>query len=245
MNEKTVARLLLLNRQFYAAFAGPFSRSRPASDPLLASIIPAIPPQARVLDVGCGNGRLALLLEEERPGTHYVGVDATAAMLEQARQAAGPLRRITTSFHLLDVTQRGWGDHLPLSTFDCAVVVALLHHIPSFDLRARLLQEIAALLEPAGRLILSTWQFLTSPRLRERIAPWNEVGIAEEDLETGDYLLEWRRGGRGLRYCHLIDREELGRLARVAGLTLQKTFPVGGRRGDLNLVAVLRPAMGK
>ena len=248
MDRETIERLLALNREFYAAFARPFAASRPASDPVLACILPHIPQRARMLDVGCGNGRLALLLDRERPGATYVGVDAVPELVEVACVQADQLENISAEFHVADVARPGWGGALPgasplasLETrFDCAVALAVLHHIPGFDLRVQVLREVASLLEPGGCLILSTWQFLDSPRMRRKVVGWTEVGIAEEALEPGDYLLDWKRGGRGLRYCHLVDEAEVERLATEGGLRVCETFRAGGREGDLSLFAVLR-----
>ena len=100
MDKETVERLLALNRAFYTAFARPFAASRSASDPALTCILPYIPQRARVLDVGCGSGRLAVLLDRERPGATYVGVDAVPELVQVARaQAAGwrPSRRSSAS----------------------------------------------------------------------------------------------------------------------------------------------------
>ena len=236
MDQETIATLLALNRRFYTALAGPFAASRPAGDPALVAALPHIPAGARVLDVGCGNGRLALLLARERPGTDYVGVDACPELLAVARRQAAALEH--GAFYLADVARPGWAGALPSGDFDCALALAVLHHIPSFDLRARVLRDIGALLRPTGRLILSTWQFLAAARLRRKIVPWAEAGLAEEQLEPGDYLLSWKRGGRGLRYCHLVDEAELPRLAAAGGWQVVETWRAGGREGDLSLGAV-------
>ena len=71
--------------------------------------------------------------------------------------------------------------------------------------------------------------------------PWREVGLAESDLEPGDYLLDWHRGGSGLRYCHLVDEAELTALAGAAGLTVSDLYYADGVGQNLNLFAVLRP----
>jgi hypothetical protein len=68
---------------------------------------------------------------------------------------------------------------------------------------------------------------------------WAEVGIAEETLDPGDYLLDWKREGRGLRYCHLVDEAEVERLAAESGFRVRETFRAGGREGDLSLFAAL------
>jgi 2-polyprenyl-3-methyl-5-hydroxy-6-metoxy-1,4-benzoquinol methylase len=264
MDRESVERLLALNRTFYACFAQSFADSRPVSDPALVSILPYIPQgakepcnsvagngvasnqdctclplQLKVLDVGCGNGRLATLLDRERPGAAYVGVDAAPELVEIARARAAQLETVAAQFLVADVTQPGWSRELPGAPFDCAIALAVLHHIPSFELRAEVVRQIAGLLKPAGRLILSTWQFLASERLRRKIVPWAEVGMPEERLEAGDYLLDWKRGGRGLRYCHLVDEIEVRRLAAEGDFRVCETFRAGGREGNLGLFAVL------
>lgn len=239
MDDRTVDLLLALNREFYATFAGHFAASRTVSDPALTCILPYLPAGARVLDVGCGNGRLALLLDQERPGTCYVGVDAIPELIAEARAEARGLSDTEVVFHVLDVTERGWTRELGIEPFDRAVALAVLHHIPSFDLRARVLRDIAAVLKPGGQAIFSTWRFLAHERLRRKIVAWDEIGIHEDQLDAGDYLLDWRRGGRGLRYCHLVDNDEMEQLALVSGFVVRETFRAGGREGDLSLVAVL------
>ncbi len=280
MDSETAEKLLALNRAFYASFARPFADSRPVRDPALTCILPYIPQRARVLDVGCGNGRLALLLDRERPGVSYLGFDAVPELVEVARARAAGLAAISAALRVADVARPGWARALagaragtngleqsapaptpgagaragtrPAPTagsgssggavcprFDCAVALAVLHHIPGFELRLRVLRDVAALLEPGGCLLLSTWQFLGSARMRRKIVDWAEVGLAAEALEPGDYLLDWKRGGRGLRYCHLVDEAELDALADAGGFRVRETFRAGGREGNLSLVAVL------
>jgi SAM-dependent methyltransferase len=239
MKDATVDRLLALNRQFYATFAEHFAASRSISDPALTSILPYLRRGARVLDVGCGNGRLALLLDEERPGSSYVGVDASPELIDTARVQADRLSHTDAGFRVLDVTQGGWTQELPCRPFDCAVTLAVLHHIPGFDLRARVLRGIGSLLRPEGYAVLSTWRFLAHERMRRKIVDWDEVGIDRGDLEPGDYLLDWRRGGQGLRFCHLVDEEEVEQLAAASGFCVREIFRGGGREGDLSLFAIL------
>jgi SAM-dependent methyltransferase len=238
MNNATVDRLLALNREFYDTFAEHFAASRSVSDPALTSILPYLPGGA-ILDVGCGNGRLALLLDRERAGSSYVGVDAIPKLIDEARSQAGRVSDTDVAFEVLDVTQQGWTEEVPGGPFDCAVALAVLHHIPGFDLRRRVLRDLGGLLKPEGYAILSTWRFLAHERLRRKIVNWDEIGIDRDELDPGDYLLDWRRGGRGLRYCHLVDEEEVRRLADASGFAVRETFRAGGREGDLSLFAVL------
>jgi SAM-dependent methyltransferase len=239
MNDETIERLLALNRDFYASFAEHFAASRSVSDPALTSILPHLPYRATILDVGCGNGRLALLLDQERPGSTYVGVDAIPELIADARAEASQLPRTEVTFRVVDVTRHNWTKDLPCVPFDCAVVLAVLHHIPDFNLRGKVLRGVANVLKPEGCAILSTWRFLAHQRMRRKVVDWGEIGIDESELDPGDYLLDWKRGGRGLRYCHMVDEEEVERLAAASGFAVRETFRAGGREGDLSLFAIL------
>jgi SAM-dependent methyltransferase len=249
MDHEMIERLLALNRRFYTAFADQFANSRSVSDPALTCILPYLPSRARILDVGCGNGRLARLLDRERPGCTYVGVDTIPDLIAEAREQAKDLSKTETTFLLLDVTEPGWMDEVLTPSggaggggrYDCAAALAVLHHIPGMDLRARVLEDMGRILAPEGYLVISTWRFLAHRRMRRKIVDWDAVDIDEERLDPGDYLLDWKRGGRGLRYCHMVDEEELERLAEMSGLAVRETFRAGGREGDLSLFAILDP----
>jgi SAM-dependent methyltransferase len=249
MKKEMIDRLLAINRDFYASFAEHFAASRSVSDPALTSILPYLPSGARILDVGCGNGRLALLLEDERPGSGYVGVDAIPELIEEAQAHAEELSHTEAVFATLDIAEEGWTEKLltvadldsVAKGFDCVVALAVLHHVPGFDLRARVLGEIAGLLADEGYVILSTWRFLAHGRMRQKVVAWDNVGIDDADLDPGDFLLDWKRGGRGVRYCHLIDEKEVMQLADASNLTVRKMFRAGGREGDLSLFAILDP----
>jgi SAM-dependent methyltransferase len=240
MDGATIDKLLALNREFYAAFADQFAGSRTLADPALTGILPHIPAQAKVLDVGCGNGRLALLLDRERPGATYVGVDAVPDLIGLARAYAANLENVVPQFLIADITQLDWSLLIDSLLIDVIVCLAVLHHIPSFDLRLHVMREMRRVLAPGGTVILSAWQFLDNERMRRKIVNWSEVRIPEKALEAGDYLLDWKRGGRGLRYCHLVDKAEMERLAAESGLRVRETFRAGGREGDLSLFAILQ-----
>ena len=76
--------------------------------------------------------------------------------------------------------------------FDIVFSFAVLHHIPSIELRLQIIQKIHEHLKPDGMFIHSNWQFLNSPRLKARIQPWESIGLKETDVDANDYLLDWK-----------------------------------------------------
>jgi hypothetical protein len=99
------------------------------------------------------------------------------------------------------------------------------------------------LVKDDGRVILSNWQFLNSPKLRARIQPWERVGLTTGDVDEGDYLLDWRSGGEGLRYAHQFSAEELSALAEQAGMKVVDLFLSDGDGGNLGLYQVWHPVL--
>ncbi len=239
MDKELREKLLQLNRKFYADFASNFSETRRSFQPGLRRILPYVPDFCRLLDVGCGNGRVALWLEQNRKHVEYLGIDSSKELLEVAERSTSGLEYVVPKFMEVDIAGEGWTSVLPVREFDVVMMISVLHHIPSYELRLRLFREIAGLLKTGGKFVLTAWQFLASPRMRKKIVPWDLVGLDGSRVEEGDYLLDWRGGGVGYRYCHFVDEEELSSLAEGAGLRVLETFRSDGKEGDLNLYGVL------
>ena len=70
----------------------------------------------------------------------------------------------------------------------------------------------------------------------ERI--WERIGLTATDVDAGDYLLDWRRGGEELRYVHQFSEEELSALATESGFEVAETFYSDGEGGRLGLYQV-------
>ncbi len=238
MNAQLVNRLIAVNRAFYTKFANAFSETRPAERMNLNPIVPYLSDGVKVFEVGCGNGRLAARLERERFQLNYLGIDWSAELIEMTNARQRHLRRVTAEFRVADVTVPGWRTALQArAPFDLAVALAVLHHVPSFDLRCAVLSDIHALLRPGGILLMSNWQFMHNERRRRKMVPWQTLGIDERELEPGDALLDWRRGGTGYRYCHWLTEAEAQSMAEQSGYQVLAQFYADA---DLNLFSVLK-----
>lgn len=249
MRIETYRALLDLNRAFYETFAGDFAATRRGWPPGFARILPYLSPAANVLDVGCGNGRLLAFLRAEGWRGAYVGVDHSAGLLAEAGASAPAGARFvladlladdwgaraTAEFREIEGVARAGGSPAPPDAIAC---LAVLHHIPGRENRVRLLAQCAQLLPAGSRLVLSTWQFMTSPRLRGRLLPWAAAGLRAEDVEPGDHLVAWGQGAAGQRYCASIPEAELAALAGDAGLAPVALFYADGHEGNLNLYGV-------
>ena len=239
MDETTRSALAELNRAFYASFADDFAHTRRGWPLGFERILPHLRPAANVLDVGCGNGRLLTFLTEHVWHGRYLGVDSSAGLLAEADRNL-ELKKAEASFRQVDLLSPHWAAALAGFAPDAIACLAVLHHIPGAAHRARLVSECAALLKPGGTLIISVWQFLSTPRLRARILPWSAAGLSDEDVDPGDYLLAWGEGAAGHRYCAAIDQKMLCVLAQQTGLATVETFYADGHEGNLGLYGVFR-----
>jgi SAM-dependent methyltransferase len=245
MNLATAARLIALNREFYDRFGASFSATRGRLQPGVKRILKTLRGDESVLDLGCGNGGFARELARRGHRGPYLGLDFSPPLLREAESRPG---EFSATFLQADLTQLSViGDQLSVVSHQLSVAegwslitaFAVLHHIPGDELRLNLLRKVCDLLADHGRFVLSNWQFLNSPRLKRRIQPWSEVDLSDKDVDPGDYLLDWRKGGRGLRYVHQFSAEELTRLAGQAGMRVSESFLSDGEGGKLGLYQVL------
>jgi SAM-dependent methyltransferase len=233
------ARLIEINRQFYQNFAAEFSATRARVNPGVARVLDEIPLDANILDLGCGNGSVALALKQHGLNGHYLGLDFSPELLEVARQELAD--SLNFQFILADLAA-DWSSQLPSGGFDPILSFAAFHHIPSRDARRAFLEQARTCLAPGGRFIHSHWQFLNSPSLAERVQDWSLVGLDPADLDPNDYLLDWRAGGQALRYVHLATDQELAQLAQNSGFIIRDTFSSDGSTGDLGLYQIWQKA---
>jgi SAM-dependent methyltransferase len=248
IDPQTARALVAINRAFYREQASAFSRTRTAPWPGWQRILATLPKRGlRILDVGCGNGRLARALAAAGiEVSHYVGVDTSRQLLARALEAArasGMPRVSGLCLDLADGAPPALGSGWALAAsgragFDAIAVFGLLHHIPGAANRLALLRRCAEQLAPGGRLALSVWDFHERARFRQKQVPWAELPrygfppVDERKVEAGDRLLRW--GENQVRYCHQVSREEREGWVSALPLSLTERFVADGAPGDLN-----------
>ena len=252
MDPATAARLVELNREFYTRFGDSFSATRQRIQPGVRRVMETLQGNESILDLGCGNGWFARELAEHGHRGTYLGVDFSLPLLRDAETHSGEFSATFREVDLAklseyseqlsaDSNQSSGTDHWSLIT-----AFAVLHHIPSRELRIGILKTVRQLLKPDGKFIHSNWQFLNSEKLKGRIKPWESVSVSEpalsgveaSEVDAGDYLLDWRSGGEGIRYVHHFTESELDELADAAGFRVVESFSSDGETGNLGLYQV-------
>ena len=240
MNSSTAQQLLKINREFYDRFGESFSVTRQRLQPGVKKILGTIQADVSVLDLGCGNGNFLRELSRRGHKADLLGVDFSLPLL---RDAESQPEGFSARFLEIDITELSVISNQSLIPDNWSLITAfaMLHHIPSTEIRLDILRMVRKLLKADGRLILSNWQFLNSEKLKSRIQAWDKVGIVDSDLDEGDYLLDWRSGGGGLRYAHHFTTQELLALAEQAKMRVIDSFSSDGDGGNLGLYQVWSP----
>lgn len=190
---------------------------------------------ARVLDVGCGTGDDVLAIAAlVGPRGRVVGVDRSAAMIEEARRRAAQ-SRLPAEFRV------GCAERLvePAATYDACRFSRTLQHLA--DPLAGL-QEASRVLRPGGRVaaLEPDWRALqvngADPDLTRRILHFRlqaiaspEVGASLVDLLTEAgftevWAKELRLSGRQVALLRMIRVEAHGRAAVEAGVITHAEF---------------------
>jgi tRNA (uracil-5-)-methyltransferase TRM9 len=241
MHPDTAARLVEINRYFYNRFGESFSATRHRIQPGVRRVLNMLKGDETILDLGCGNGELARELAKRAHRGSYLGVDFSVPLL---RDAEAQPEGFSAKFLQADLTKlSAYSNQLAVSSsqilntehWTLITAFAVLHHIPSEKLRLDLLRTVHDLLTDEGKFILSNWQFLNSEKLKAKIKPWEVVAIQSSNVDAGDFLLDWKSGGDGLRYVHHFGEKELSTLAEAAGFVVAETFYSDGETGNLGL----------
>lgn len=99
-----------------------------------------------ILDIGCGTGTLAVLIQCKHPTVEIVGLDPDPNALGIAKRKAAKAR-VAIGF------EQGFADTLPFAdaSFDRVFSSMMFHHLKKHD-RPRVLAEVHRVLKPGGRL---------------------------------------------------------------------------------------------
>lgn len=169
----------------------------------------------RVLDLGCGNGLMAGPIMNR--GGQYVGVDFSVKFIAGCKKRfASYIKTGQAEFVTANAIK------LPFinNSFDFVVSIAVMHHIPSSELRLKFLQELRRVMKPGTTAKIDNWNLLEDWG-KKKYGIAKQLAKPAEGCDKGDVSVPWKAtGGKELlRYIHIFSGQELKDIARAAGFT--------------------------
>ncbi|MFH1172974.1 MAG: methyltransferase domain-containing protein [bacterium] len=238
MDKQMQKNLLELVKRNYEEIAEDFDATRKKQLwPELIKLAGMVKDGDKILDVGCGNGRLAEAFREKK--INYIGVDNSEKLIESAKKNA--IREIASlpavarndrRFEVADILEL---DKLPENNFDYVFSIAVLHHLPGEDLRIKALEQMKNKINNNGKIIITVWNLWSQKKFSRLIVKFgllklvgkNPPGGEAGKLDFGDILFNWKNSQgqpASQRYYHAFSRAELGKTVKSAGLRLAKSY---------------------
>ena len=148
------------------------------------------PRDLRVLEIGCGVGRMTRMLA--RVFGQVTGVDVSEEMIEQARRA------LVDSPNVELVTGNGLTlDELPSNAFDFAFSFIVFQHVPSLDVIRSYCKEVFRVLKPGS---LFKFQVQGHTSLKNEPDTWLGVAVSQDDTvdlaRDSGFVIERAEGAR-------------------------------------------------
>ncbi|MDO9579710.1 MAG: class I SAM-dependent methyltransferase [Bacteroidales bacterium] len=215
MNKERVQKILKQNEDNWQIMAEEFTKTRKWNWRELEFLSEYIKEDQKVLDLGCGNGRLYQLFQDKN--IEYVGIDNSENLIKTARKQFNNLtnKQLNKSTFLV-ADALNLGTRFPNNEFDIIVSVAFLHHIPSEKLRLKILKDCYSLLKPNGFLVLTVWNLFQWKLIRR-------YHLYSLFWGRRDVFVPWKAGGKNIkRYHHVFTLSELKRLTKKAGFKIIK-----------------------
>lgn len=230
MRKEIADKILAETETGYDRIAGKFSQTRKFFWRDLEFIGDYVQDGDKVLDFGCGNGRLLELIGDKK--VEYVGVDVSAGLIRIAREKyATPgreFRKISGS------------DKLPFPDgyFNAIYSIAVFHHIPSRELRSEMAKELVRVLKPGGRVVVTVWNLWQKKYLKKILNNWLAKLSGKSRLDWSDCQIDFdnNESESFRRYHHAYRLGELAAIFSEAGLIIERADSVGGK----NLLVVAK-----
>ncbi len=212
--------LLKYSQEVYDNIAFEFSKTRHGFWSDLNFLMEYIEPGQKVLDLGCGSGRLFKVLQNKN--IKYIGIDNSEKLLLEAQKQYPEDRE---KFWKADALDLPFMDN----EFDTIVSIAVLQHIPSKEYRIKFLKESLRTLNTGGKLILTVWLVKNGSSYYKSVNNIiNRVRMlfGWSKLDKNDIMVPFRIGSKenlGDRYIHVFSLKELKGLFKKAGFKIDKS----------------------
>jgi len=190
-----------------------------------------------LLDLGCGNGRHALLYAAEN--IKVIGVDFSFELLKIARRRCEEGHINNIDYVMADFTALPFRKSVVSSIF----FLATFHHIPKQENRLKTLKEIEEVLQYNGFCLISIWRKWQKRFLRHFFKEGLEKMVTLKRMkEFGDIFIPWKQqdGTEIQRFYHLFSQREIKKLVQNTKFQIKLIKNFGGPTRKDNIFVVLK-----
>lgn len=222
MDKQTQKNLINLVNKNYEEIAAHYSETRkkhmsPLWDELF-KIVNKTKKGDKIMDVGCGNGRLINAFGKKE--IKYLGVDQSKALLKEAKKIH-PDKNFVEG-NILELSK------LPEINFDYVFSVAVLHHLPGIETKVQALKQLKNKLNDNGEIIITVWNLWGQKKYKKLIWKFYFLKLfGKNKMDFGDILFDWKSSKGEVvskRYYHAFTKKELKSIVRKAGLKVKKIY---------------------
>ena len=201
------------NRNSYNQVAKLFSATRSYLWHDLTPFIDYIQAGDKVLDVGCGNGRLLDLLKEAK--VDYLGVDFSENLIEAARGKYPEAKfQVLDLFELEKLNER----------FDAVLCISVLNHFPYED-QAKIIKNISSVIRPGGYLLMVNWNLWNLESKKSAWWPLLKNPFKFLFRQTRGIWTKWKGGQEAVDlYYYAFNKKRLRKLLTKAGFMVLENY---------------------
>lgn len=173
----------------------------------------------KVLDLGCGNGRLLTGLPDN---VNYLGVDFSETLVNEAKKL-----HKENKFMVADILDQQFWQSLRASKYDAIFSVAVMHHIPTKRQQIELIRNMASHIKRGGFIYISVWNLWQRRYLPNHIQSLF-LKLQNIRLVNVPFQNKWNRT------CFTYDAAYMKKLINHEGLQIRKIEYVDreGKKSD-------------
>lgn len=250
MNQETAQKILAKTKADYNQIAEEFSNTRVWLWKVMEFFFTYLKPGNKILDIGCGNGRLYELLKDKQ--IEYVGVDNSERLIEIAKEKLKTqnlnLKTITQNlkinFQVADALVLPFGNE----EFNHVFMIAVLPHIPSMELQSKALANAHRVLKKDGYLFITCWNLWQPKMFWQNLKNRIKNPKLYRGLGRQDFMIPWKSSAGEIlsqRFYHAFTKKELKKLLEKAGFKMERIYyEYKGKKATwfkgFNLIAIAR-----
>lgn len=223
MKKETIEKILLETETGYDMMSQKFSETRKFFWRGLEFIGDYAKDGDRILDFGCGNGRLLELFVDRK--ISYTGADISQKLLDLAKN-----KYPTESINFLKIDPGQASLPFEDDFFNSTYSIAVFHHFPK-EHAGKTAQELYRITKSGGYVIVTVWNLWQGKYLKNILKNWRDKISGRSELDWNDCYIKFKNNQSGVfrRYHHAFTRGELERLFNQAGFKTEKCEVVDGK----------------